>query len=121
MTEGDLEAGGNSPEARALELANAMPDDQEDALHLAYEALAKEHSLGPAQVRELQAMIGTLSDLTREGTSVGDLKIASAALGLQNTRSPTPLSAIPTRTTTESHSRRRRQVPDLGGRRGDRG
>jgi len=76
----DLEAGGNSPQARAHEVADALPDDQEDALHLAFEGLAKEHSLGPAQIRELQAMIGTLSDLAKEGTAVGDLKIAGAAL-----------------------------------------
>jgi uncharacterized protein (TIGR00730 family) len=76
----DLEAGGNSAAARAKEAANAQPDDREDALHQAFDGLAEEHSLGPAQSRELQAMIGTLSDLTREGTSVGDLKIAGAAL-----------------------------------------
>jgi uncharacterized protein (TIGR00730 family) len=76
----DLQVGGNSPEARAHELADALPDDQEDLLHEAFEGLAKEHSLGPAQTRELQAMIGTLADLTKEGTSVGDLKIAGAAL-----------------------------------------
>ena len=34
----------------------------------------------PAQARELQAMIGSLGDMAREGTSVGDLKIANAAL-----------------------------------------
>ncbi len=77
---GDLQAGGNSPEARAHEVADALPDDQEELLHQAFGDLAKGHSLGPAQTRELQAMIGTLSDLAKEGTSVGDLKIASAAL-----------------------------------------
>ena len=46
----------------------------------AFEALAGGRTLSPAQSRELQAMIGTLSDLAKEGTSVGDLKIASAAL-----------------------------------------
>jgi uncharacterized protein (TIGR00730 family) len=76
----DLQAGGNNPEARAHEIADALQDDQEDLLHQAFEALATAHSLGPAQTRELQAMIGTLSDLTKEGTSVGDLKIAGAAL-----------------------------------------
>jgi uncharacterized protein (TIGR00730 family) len=76
----DLEAGGNNPIARAHEIADALPDDQEDQLHQAFDALAQAHSLGPAQTRELQAMIGTLSDLTKEGTSVGDLKIAGAAL-----------------------------------------
>ena len=76
----DLEVGGNNPVAHAQELENAKPDEQEDALHQAYAALAREHSLGPAQIRELQAMIGTLSDLTKEGTAVGDLKIAGTAL-----------------------------------------
>jgi uncharacterized protein (TIGR00730 family) len=76
----DLQAGGNSAEARASELAGAQPDEQEDLLHESFDGLAKEHSLSPAQTRELQAMIGTLSDLAKEGTSVGDLKIASAAL-----------------------------------------
>jgi hypothetical protein len=76
----DLQAGGNNPIARAHEAEDALPDDQEDSLHLAFEDLATAHSLGPAQTRELQAMIGTLSDLTKERTSVGDLKIAGAAL-----------------------------------------
>ncbi len=80
MTGGDLQSGGNSEEARAHEFADALPDAQEDSLHKAFEGLAAEHSLGPAQIRELQAMIGTLSDLAKEGTSVGDLKIAGAAL-----------------------------------------
>jgi uncharacterized protein (TIGR00730 family) len=80
MTVGDLEAGGNSEEARAHEFEDALPDVKEDALHEAFGELASEHSLAPAQTRELQAMIGTLSDLTKEGTSVGDLKIAGAAL-----------------------------------------
>jgi uncharacterized protein (TIGR00730 family) len=80
VTVGDLEAGGNSEEARAHEFADALPDAQEDALHQAFEVLAAAHSLGPAQTRELQAMIGTLSDLTKEGTAVGDLKIAGTAL-----------------------------------------
>ncbi|MGA2304667.1 MAG: LOG family protein [Acidimicrobiales bacterium] len=80
MTDGDLQAGGNSEEARAQELADRLPDAQEDTLHKAFEGLAAEHSLVPAQSRELQAMIGTLSDLTKERTSVGDLKIVGAAL-----------------------------------------
>jgi uncharacterized protein (TIGR00730 family) len=52
----------------------------EAARALAFDALAEGHALSPAQSRELQAMIGTLGDLAREGTSVGDLKIANAAL-----------------------------------------
>lgn len=45
-----------------------------------FEALVEGHSLSPAQARELQGMIGSLGNMAREGTSVGDLKIASAAL-----------------------------------------
>ena len=44
------------------------------------EVLFADHTLSPAQTRELDAMIGSLADLAREGTSVGDLKIANAAL-----------------------------------------
>jgi uncharacterized protein (TIGR00730 family) len=80
VSDDDLEAGGNNPVARAHELANAQPDVQEERLRESFEALAKEHSLGPAQSRELQAMLGSLSDMAKEGTSVGDLKIAGAAL-----------------------------------------
>jgi uncharacterized protein (TIGR00730 family) len=47
----------------------------------AFEDLVEDRSLSPAQARELQAMIGSLDDMAREGTSVGDLKIANAALG----------------------------------------
>jgi len=46
VTGGDLEAGGNSPEARAQERADALPDAREDVLHEAFAALAEEHSLG---------------------------------------------------------------------------
>ena len=38
-------------------------------------------TLSAAQARELQAMIGVAGDMAGEGTSVGDLKIAEAALG----------------------------------------
>src|ERR1019366_2196278 len=51
----DLQAGGNNPEARLHELADALPDEQEDLLHEAFDGLAKEYSLGVAQTRELQA------------------------------------------------------------------
>jgi uncharacterized protein (TIGR00730 family) len=53
---------------------------EETARALAFNALAEGHPLSPAQSRELQAMIASLSDLAQEGTSVGDLKIANAAL-----------------------------------------
>ncbi len=46
----------------------------------AFDALTEGRSLSPAQARELHAMIDSLVELTREGTSVGDLKIANAAL-----------------------------------------
>jgi uncharacterized protein (TIGR00730 family) len=56
-------------------------EDGSDVREAAFEALTSAHPLSPAQARELQAMIGSLGDMAREGTSVGDLKIASAALG----------------------------------------
>jgi uncharacterized protein (TIGR00730 family) len=46
----------------------------------AFDALFENENLSPAQARELQAMVGSLGDMAREGTSVGDLKIANAAL-----------------------------------------
>ena len=59
-----------------------MSDDIEEAARRsAFNALFENHSLTPAQARELDAMVGTLGDLAREGTAVGDLKIANAALG----------------------------------------
>ena len=53
---------------------------EESGRAAAFESLADGHPLSPAQARELQAMIGSLGDMAKEGTSVGDLKIASAAL-----------------------------------------
>jgi hypothetical protein len=47
----------------------------------AFEALFDHRELSPAQERELEAMIASLDDMAREGTSVGDLKIANVALG----------------------------------------
>jgi hypothetical protein len=47
----------------------------------AYEDLSDGHPLSASQAREIQAMIASLNDMIVEGTSVGDLKIASAALG----------------------------------------
>jgi uncharacterized protein (TIGR00730 family) len=58
----------------------AAVTSEDESLADAFEILAREYSLGPAQTRELQAMLGTLGVLAREGTSVGDLKIAGAAL-----------------------------------------
>ena len=58
-----------------------MTDEAEEvARRRAGEALFEARNLSPAQQRELQAMIGSLADMAREGTSVGDLKIANAAL-----------------------------------------
>jgi hypothetical protein len=55
-------------------------ETEEAARERAGAALFGNHNLSTAQVRELQDMIGSLSDLAREGTSVGDLKIANTAL-----------------------------------------
>ena len=76
VSEGDL----RSAEREVAYDETPTAPHQEDVLHQAFAGLATEHSLGPAQARELQAMLGSLSELTREGTSVGDLKIANAAL-----------------------------------------
>ena len=53
---------------------------EEAARERAFTALFENHELSAAQSRELQDMIGSLGDMAREGTSVGDLKIANAAL-----------------------------------------
>ncbi len=61
-----------------------MTDEEEAeaaARERASKALFENHNLSTAQSRELQDMIGSLADMAREGTSVGDLKIANAALG----------------------------------------
>jgi uncharacterized protein (TIGR00730 family) len=50
------------------------------AREAAFTALTEGQPVSPAQTRELQAMIDSLRELAREGTSVGDLKIAQAAL-----------------------------------------
>ena len=47
----------------------------------ALDALFENDLLSKAQTRELNAMVSSLGDLAREGTAVGDLKIANAALG----------------------------------------
>ena len=74
----------NEPADRGGEGSDAESDAEKEAEKAAYsrafEAVAGGRPLSPAQSRELLAMIGTLGDLAREGTSVGDLKIASAAL-----------------------------------------
>ncbi len=62
-------------------MTQAEDPADEAARKAAYEALFDDRPLSPAQARELQAMIDSLDDMAREGTSVGDLKIASAALG----------------------------------------
>ena len=55
-------------------------DTEEAARARAADALFEHRTLSPAQARELEDMIGSLADMAREGTSVGDLKIANAAL-----------------------------------------
>jgi uncharacterized protein (TIGR00730 family) len=52
----------------------------EAARQRAFDALFDRHQLSAAQTRELREMIDSLGDLAREGTAVGDLKIANAAL-----------------------------------------
>jgi uncharacterized protein (TIGR00730 family) len=53
----------------------------ESARERAFDTLFEQDTLSVAQARELRAMVDSLSDLAREGTSVGDLKIANVALG----------------------------------------
>jgi uncharacterized protein (TIGR00730 family) len=53
----------------------------EAARRRASDALFSDRPLSAPQARELSSMIGVLDDMAREGTSVGDLKIANAALG----------------------------------------
>ncbi len=53
---------------------------EDDASQGAFDAIADGHSLSPAQARELLAMVESLGQLAKEGTAVGDLKIANAAL-----------------------------------------
>jgi hypothetical protein len=62
-------------------VSDAADDGDEAARRRASEDLFEGRALSPAQARELEAMIGSLDDMAREGTSVGDLKIANAALG----------------------------------------
>jgi uncharacterized protein (TIGR00730 family) len=57
------------------------PSDAEiDAQSQAFAALTDGHSLTAGQAREVDALIGSLSELVHESTSVGDLKIAQTAL-----------------------------------------
>jgi uncharacterized protein (TIGR00730 family) len=53
---------------------------EESARERAFDTLFQQDTLSVAQARELRAMVDSLSDLAREGTSVGDLKIANVAL-----------------------------------------
>ena len=57
------------------------PEAEQAARARAFADLFEDNELSPAQARELQSMINSLGDMAREGTSVGDLKIANAALG----------------------------------------
>jgi len=58
-----------------------VSDEAEAAARLcAFEVLTEGNELSTAQARELQDMIGSLSDLACEDTAVGDLKIANTAL-----------------------------------------
>ena len=62
------------------ESAQARARERRETRDAAFDALFENDRLSPAQARELQAMVGTLGDMAREGTAVGDLKIANAAL-----------------------------------------
>ncbi len=62
------------------EAAQARAREVREARDAVFDGLFENDRLSPAQSRELQAMVGTLGDMAREGTSVGDLKIAGAAL-----------------------------------------
>ena len=62
-------------------MSDAADEAEDEAREHAFEDLFVDRPLSPAQARELAAMIGSLDDMAREGTSVGDLKIANAALG----------------------------------------
>jgi uncharacterized protein (TIGR00730 family) len=53
---------------------------EDSARERAFDTLFEQDTLSVAQARELRAMVDSLSDLAREGTSVGDLKIANVAL-----------------------------------------
>jgi uncharacterized protein (TIGR00730 family) len=67
-------------------VSNDVPERVSDeaaevARQRAFDALFSDRPLSAPQARELSSMIGVLDDMAREGTSVGDLKIANAALG----------------------------------------
>ena len=53
---------------------------EDSARERAFDTLFEQDTLSVAQARELRAMVDSLADLAREGTSVGDLKIANVAL-----------------------------------------
>ena len=58
----------------------AAPRPGADVVEAAFAALAGERPLGGAQSDLIRSMLATLWELAREGVSVGDLKIADAAL-----------------------------------------
>ena len=60
--------------------ARVIGEAEESARERAFDTLFEQDILSVAQARELRAMVDSLSDLAREGTSVGDLKIANVAL-----------------------------------------
>ena len=70
-----------SDQAEKAVTAEATEEAEEAAQRNAFDALFQDRSLSAAQARELNSMLGVLGDMAEEGTSVGDLKIASAALG----------------------------------------
>jgi len=60
-------------------LAPAEPPDP-SVIEAAFQALAVDRSLSSTQADLIRSMLATVFDLAREGMSVGDLKIADAAL-----------------------------------------
>jgi uncharacterized protein (TIGR00730 family) len=76
----DSGGAGQRPKRGAKATDSKSADSKVTAPAQAFDALAGGHQLSPAQSRELLAMIESLGEMAREGTSVGDLKIANAAL-----------------------------------------
>ncbi|HEX3946345.1 MAG TPA: TIGR00730 family Rossman fold protein [Acidimicrobiales bacterium] len=61
-------------------LLPGLAPPQPEAIDAAYEALIADRSLSHGQQELLRSMLAVVADLGREGTEVGDLKIADAAL-----------------------------------------
>lgn len=62
------------------EVLPGLPAPSEQDLAIAFEALTRERSLSKTQAKLITSMLSEVWGLAREGVSVGDLKIADAAL-----------------------------------------